>query len=290
MNTTTAARFGATNRRPAQARGVQTGVRWRTARADCRSVSWSCAAPRRRHGTAGLPAMSPAGTRAAPARSCGPSGRRSFPSAGVIGRPSELAGPAGQHREIADPAVGLGESGRSDRGSQHRDEQAGFTDQRLPDGAGRRISRIPTPAPCVDCSPRWPVRWCRYWSGRSCPRSDPTGSTVTSKSRPSARSKVWYRQCPPSAIAALPTANRSMRGHRLLLGCGGRNLVLVGQVGVELHAFDERVVIEVEVCRVHPRIGPRRAVVHGEQPGRVGRQPRCRRIPIGRPVPIGPAW
>ena len=37
----------------------------------------------------------------------------------------------------------------------------------------------------------------------------PTGSEVTSKSSPSARMNVWYRQWPPSAIAARPAANRS---------------------------------------------------------------------------------
>ena len=96
-----------------------------------------------------------------------------FSHAGVTGRPSRIGRPLGEYGEVADPLVGLGESVRVERGPQHRHEKAGFSDQ-SPARRGRsRTSRIPTPVPCVGCSPRWPVRWYRYWSGRAAPSAAP---------------------------------------------------------------------------------------------------------------------
>lgn len=63
--------------------------------------------------------------------------------------------------------------------------------------------------------------------------------------------------------------------------------MLVGQVGVELHRFEEPIVVEIEVGGIHPRNRPRYTVIHGEQPGSVERDPRVDEAPL--PVPSRPA-
>ena len=71
------------------------------------------------------------------------------------------------------------------------------------------------------------------------------------------------------------------RGDRLLIGRLGRHSVLARQVRVELHALDERVVVEIQVRWVGLGATPRSAVVHAEQPGRVIRDPGVHESPLG---------
>ena len=55
-----------------------------------------------------------------------------------------MGGPPGQHSEIGDPTVGLGESSRLDRGSQHRHEQARLSNHFLSDRAGGEFYELPS--------------------------------------------------------------------------------------------------------------------------------------------------
>src|ERR1700747_2408986 len=90
--------------------------------------------------------------------------------------------PAGQHREIVDPGAGLGQAASS--ATSHA-------------CCLRRLL-------AAMASPVVPM------FERAARPFGPVGSTVTSKSKPLAKSTVWYRQCPPSAIAARPEGKRSI--------------------------------------------------------------------------------
>ena len=197
MNTATAARFGATNARPRPRASPGPSLR--------RSSS-SCQAPRRRRGTAPSERCRRADatqhrSEAAVHQCIDLLPRRGDRQIARIGRA------AGEHVEIADVAVRLARIRPSRPRTSAPARTGRLTGQRLADRAGRELDELPGLFLAAAARRDGESGGADIGSA-PCP-GGPDGSTVMSKSRPSARENVWYRQCPPIAIAAF-RRNRSI--------------------------------------------------------------------------------
>ncbi len=190
--------------------------------------------------------------------------------------------PACEHGEISDSAVRLGETFRVDRRLQYGHEQAGFGDHGLSHRAGSKLHELPRlllarTAGC-DCQPGGAdirLSAMPFRSGRQDGDIEiQTGGAV----------ECLVSPVPAERHRRVTRGEQVRRGHRLGLRCGGRDVVPVGQIGVELDTLDERGVVEVEVRRVDPRIRPRHTVVHAEQQGRIVRGPGVDESPLRDPT------
>ena len=283
MNTATAARFGATNDATGPRRAASTARAARATAAADASIDVMGV-----RSTSSILCVSPSVSDVAgrEPRRTGPKLRSInatiFGHAGVTGRPSEWAGPPVSTARL--PILLCALANPADRSADRS------TGTNRPDSA---ITACPT-GPVANftnshacflrgllaamASPVVPI-----FEWAACPFG-PVGSTVMSKSRsvgPHRASDIANARRAPSRPGPRRTGPS---GHRLRLRRGGRNLVLVGQIGVELNALDERVVVEIEVRRIHPRIRPRDSVVHPEQHGRVIRDPGVDESPLTDPA------